>query len=66
MVSFNQLNIVIGITVAFFTNYVILELGDSTAAWAQEMEFRPLELALDAGLGNTSRCTLLFCAFCGT
>ncbi len=39
MVSFNQLNIVIGITVAFFTNYIILELGDSTAAWAQQMNF---------------------------
>ncbi len=30
MVSFNQLNIVIGITVAFFTNYLILQLADST------------------------------------
>ncbi|MEM6327989.1 MAG: sugar porter family MFS transporter [Bacteroidota bacterium] len=29
MVSFNQLNIVIGITVAFFTNYLILQLADS-------------------------------------
>ena len=27
MVSFNQLNIVIGISVAFFTNYLILQLG---------------------------------------
>jgi len=39
MVSFNQLNIVIGITVAFFTNYIILELGDSTAAWAENLKF---------------------------
>jgi MFS transporter, SP family, arabinose:H+ symporter len=35
MVSFNQLNIVIGISVAFFTNYLILQLGNSEAGWAQ-------------------------------
>ena len=35
LVSFNQLNIVVGISAAFFSNYVILQLGDSTAAWAQ-------------------------------
>ncbi|MEH6580786.1 MAG: sugar porter family MFS transporter [Halioglobus sp.] len=34
MVSFNQLNIVIGISVAFFTNYLILKLGQSQASWA--------------------------------
>ncbi len=39
MVSFNQLNIVLGITVAFFTNYLILQLGDSDAAWAQSLGF---------------------------
>ena len=37
MVSFNQLNIVIGISVAFFTNYLILQLGNSDAEWAQFM-----------------------------
>jgi len=35
MVSFNQLNIVIGITVAFFSNYVILSLGQSDIAWVE-------------------------------
>jgi SP family arabinose:H+ symporter-like MFS transporter len=35
LVSFNQLNIVIGITVAFFSNYFILSLGDSDASWVQ-------------------------------
>ncbi|MDJ0910024.1 MAG: sugar porter family MFS transporter [Woeseiaceae bacterium] len=35
MVSFNQLNIVIGISAAFFSNYLILTLGDSGAEWAQ-------------------------------
>ncbi len=34
LVSFNQLNIVVGISTAFFTNYLILTLGESSAAWA--------------------------------
>jgi SP family arabinose:H+ symporter-like MFS transporter len=37
MVSFNQLNIVIGITIAFFSNYLILSLGQSELAWAQAL-----------------------------
>ncbi len=39
MVSLNQLNIVVGISVAFFSNYLILQLGDSTAQWALGMGF---------------------------
>jgi sugar porter (SP) family MFS transporter len=39
MVSFNQLNIVIGISVAFFTNYLILQLGQSDAEWARSLMF---------------------------
>jgi SP family arabinose:H+ symporter-like MFS transporter len=39
MVSFNQLNIVLGISVAFFTNYLILQLGDSDAEWAKSLKF---------------------------
>jgi MFS transporter, SP family, arabinose:H+ symporter len=39
MVSFNQLNIVLGISVAFFTNYLILRLGQSDAGWAQALAF---------------------------
>ena len=35
MVSFNQLNIVIGISLAFFTNYLILVFGQSGAPWAK-------------------------------
>ena len=41
MVSFNQLNIVLGISVAFFTNYLVLRLGGSTSAWAQALMFGP-------------------------
>ena len=37
MVSFNQLNIVIGISVAFFSNYLILSFGQSDLAWAQAL-----------------------------
>jgi SP family arabinose:H+ symporter-like MFS transporter len=33
LVSFNQLNIVLGISVAFFTNYLIVRLGSSEASW---------------------------------
>jgi len=39
LVSFNQLNIVIGISVAFFTNFLILRLGSSEAAWAETLRF---------------------------
>lgn len=35
MVSFNQLNIVIGISVAFFTNYLIIRLGQSDIEWVK-------------------------------
>ncbi|HKK69432.1 MAG TPA: sugar porter family MFS transporter, partial [Bacteroidales bacterium] len=35
MVSFNQLNIVTGISVAFFTNYLILQLSQSETPWVQ-------------------------------
>ncbi|MBW2507867.1 MAG: MFS transporter, partial [Deltaproteobacteria bacterium] len=37
MVSFNQLNIVIGISVAFFSNYLILRLGESELPWAEAL-----------------------------
>ena len=37
MVSFNQLNIVIGISAAFFSNYLILTVGQSDAAWVESL-----------------------------
>jgi len=37
MVSFNQLNIVLGISVAFFTNYLIIRLGDDPTAWVSAL-----------------------------
>ncbi|MGB5668044.1 MAG: sugar porter family MFS transporter [Maribacter sp.] len=39
LVSFNQLNIVIGISIAFFTNYLILRLGDSNSEWIKTLGF---------------------------
>lgn len=40
LVSFNQLNIVIGISVAFFTNYLILQLAESSSEWALSLGFQ--------------------------
>lgn len=40
MVSFNQLNIVIGISVAFFTNYLIVHLAKSDAGWVETLKIR--------------------------
>ena len=39
LVSFNQLNIVAGISAAFFTNYLILQWAQSDLAWAQALMF---------------------------
>ncbi|WP_341220726.1 sugar porter family MFS transporter [Polaribacter atrinae] len=39
LVSFNQLNIVIGISIAFFTNYLILKWGNSEAEWTKTLGF---------------------------
>jgi len=39
MVSFNQLNIVIGLSAAFFSNYLVLKLGQSDASWAVALKF---------------------------
>lgn len=40
MVSFNQLNIVIGLSAAFFTNYLIVHLASSDAAWVETLKIR--------------------------
>lgn len=37
MVSINQLNIVLGLSAAYFTNYYLLQLGDSTADWVTNL-----------------------------
>lgn len=40
MVSFNQLNIVIGLSAAFFTNYLIVYLAGSSASWVDTLKIR--------------------------
>ena len=40
MVSFNQLNIVIGLSVAFFTNYLIVYLASSNSGWVETLKIR--------------------------
>lgn len=37
LVSFNQLNIVIGISLAFFSNYLILSFADSDSSWVESL-----------------------------
>ena len=59
MVSFNQLNIVIGISLAFFTNYLILQLGKSDADWAQMLKFNEYNWRWMLGL-ETLPATLYF------
>ncbi len=63
MVSFNQLNIVIGISVAFFTNYLILQLGQSEAAWAVAMQFGPHNWRWMLGLETLPAVLYFFCLF---
>ena len=40
LVSFNQLNIVVGISVAFFTNYLIVHLSKSNASWVETLKLK--------------------------
>ena len=60
MVSFNQLNLVVGISVAFFTNYLILRLGQSDAGWAQSLMFDEYNWRWMLGL-ETLPAVLYFC-----
>jgi len=50
MVSLNQLNIVLGISVAFFTNYLILRFGQSEAGWVHTLGFDQFEWRWMLGL----------------
>ena len=63
MVSFNQLNIVIGISVAFFTNFLIVELGESDAAWAQSLMFGPYNWRWMLGLETLPAVLYFACLF---
>lgn len=63
LVSFNQLNIVVGISVAFFTNYLILQLGKSEAVWAQELMFGPYNWRWMLGLETLPAVLYFFSLF---
>ncbi len=63
MVSFNQLNIVIGISVAFFTNYLILELGQSQANWATALHLGEWNWRWMLGLETLPAILYFFCLY---
>ena len=63
MVSFNQLNIVIGISVAFFTNYLILQFGQSDAEWAEALMFGEYNWRWMLGLETLPAILYFFCLF---
>ncbi len=56
LVSFNQLNIVIGISLAFFSNYYILQLGKSDASWALNLKFDEYNWRWMLGLETIPAC----------
>lgn len=61
LVSFNQLNIVLGISAAFFSNFLILKLGKSDAGWAQVLQFGPHNWRWMLGL-ETIPAIIYFCS----
>lgn len=61
LVSFNQLNIVIGISVAFFSNYLILQLGKGDTLLTQVLQLD--ELAWRWMLGVEALPALLYLLF---
>ena len=63
MVSFNQLNIVVGISTAFFTNYLILKFGQSDAGWAQALMFGPYNWRWMLGLETLPAILYFFSLF---
>ncbi|NNE46113.1 MAG: sugar porter family MFS transporter [Rhodothermales bacterium] len=63
MVSFNQLNIVVGISAAFFTNYLILKFGQSDAGWAQALMFGPYNWRWMLGLETLPAILYFFSLF---
>jgi SP family arabinose:H+ symporter-like MFS transporter len=63
MVSLNQLNIVLGITIAFFTNYLILTLGDSQANWVTSLNIKEWNWRWMLGLETLPAILYFFCLF---
>lgn len=63
LVSFNQLNIVIGISVAFFSNYLILQWAQSDAALAQLFMFGEYEWRWMLGIETLPAVLYFFCLY---
>ena len=60
MVSFNQLNIVIGLSAAFFTNYLIVHLAKVGRFLGAVIKNKRIQLAMDAGTGIFPRHFIFF------
>lgn len=63
LVSFNQLNIVIGISAAFFTNYLILRLGESNFPCAKSLGFEVYNWRWMLGLETLPAVLYFICLF---
>jgi sugar porter (SP) family MFS transporter len=63
MVSLNQLNIVIGISVAFFSNYLVLRLGQSQAEWAVALKLGEWNWRWMLGLETAPAMLYFFCLY---
>jgi len=63
MVSFNQLNIVLGISAAFFTNYLILQWGQSESSWALSLKFNEYNWRWMLGLETLPAVLYFFALF---
>jgi sugar porter (SP) family MFS transporter len=63
MVSLNQLNIVVGISIAFFSNYLILRLGQSEAEWAAALRLGEWNWRWMLGLEIAPAILYFFCLY---
>lgn len=63
LVSFNQLNIVIGITLAYFTNLLIINLGDSELGWVESLGIKEHNWRWMLGLEAIPAVLYFFCLF---